>query len=368
MGWRDEVFANTSGSGTLGLACRVFYPSTTIGAGTPLVPRLGGYPVLLHLHGIGGNAIATPEYSGALAEAGYILVMQGTATNSSSTQFSDGMATITALFAENTKVSSPYRGQLDMTRFAVLGHSMGGGNTFRILANSTVPKLGVTFAPTNSASYAGNVRTPMLILTGLGDEVINPNTSIVNFNALDSYIGSKVLYLFTAECTHATMIASPVTQTQAEIFLRSVRVAIGFLDAYLKGPSNAFDAVVGADPRADSHLAQISSGYEKPQAWFTWVGTVSFIARLEAASEPGIAYLMASLGEAAIPTPYGTFGLDLGTLVGVPLAVGTNRTVSVDLPLPTDLVLSHIPVFFQAVGPTRTGVPKLSTVGTVRID
>ena len=368
VGWRDDVFPNTSGAGTLNLACRVYYPSTVLGAGMPLKAQVGGYPVILHLHGAGGHGRATPEYSAAIAAGGYILVMQDTASSSSSTQYSDAMATITALQAENTKSTSFYKGQLDMTRFGVIGHSMGGGNTLRVLAASTVPKLGVTFASTNGTSSAPNVKVPVLLVVGQGDTVVSPSTSLNNYNSLTNYTGSKALFQFNNECNHATMLATPLNQVQADIFTRTMKVTVGFLNTHLRGETAGYEEVAGQAARAEPRLTQLYTGYERPLTWYTWLQNGLFTARVATACEPGPSFLMASLQQVAIQTPYGILGLDPATLVVLPGTMPTTKLMTFDITLPAELLIGGLALPFQAIGANRAVQQKLSNVVATRID
>jgi pimeloyl-ACP methyl ester carboxylesterase len=366
VAYRDDVFTNTTGQGTPGLKCRVFYPATAAGIGTPLLPAPGGYPVVLHLHGQGGNGIATPDYATAVATTGYIMVMQDTASTSSSTQYNDALATIIALQAENTKPSSFYVGQLDMTRFAVIGHSMGGGNTFRVLAVSTVPKVGVAFAPTNQTSTAPNVKVPMLLINGLGDTVLSPTSSVNNYNALTNYTGTKTLFQFNTDCGHGTMLAWPQTPTELAIFTRSMRVTVGFLDTWLKARPRGFEDVAGLTARSEPRLNQLLQACERPVMWSTFPSASPLVARVSFVTEPGSSFLMAAVQTASVPTPFGVLGLDPSTIVVVPTTTPSTKLVNVDFTVPPALVLNGFSVPFQSLGATRVATqPKLSNVSSV---
>ena len=362
VGWRDESFPNTSGSGTPLLACRVFYPATQLGANTPFKAPAGKYPVVVHLHGAGGDGRATPEMSMAIASVGFVVVMQDTARSSSSTQYADAMALVPALQVENQSPTSFYQGRLDLTRMGLEGHSMGGGNTLRVLAASSAFRAGICFAPTAATSQASVIKFPMLIVVGMGDTVVNwQNGALADYNALASYTGLKELYLFNTECNHATMIATPLNSVELAIFTRTMRLVTGFWRAWLYDESAALEEVAGPPARNEPRLVQLSIACERPLTLkVPYPGLPT--ARVYTFAEPGPGWLLLALGRGKLTTNHGTLLLDPGTLTAIPAMIGTDRLFAFDLPLLPPGLETPWRISVQALAQTRYGVARLGNV------
>jgi predicted dienelactone hydrolase len=79
---------------------------------------------------------------------------------------------IGSLKAENTRADSPLLGKMDLTRFAVMGHSMGGGGTLEVAnAHSADLKAAIPLAPWDTTSAFGMITVPTMIMAGQNDAV-----------------------------------------------------------------------------------------------------------------------------------------------------------------------------------------------------
>jgi len=86
------------------------------------------------------------------------------------------MAAIRVLVGENLRMGSPIKGKIDEDRFAIMGHSMGGGGAL-LAANSHTDKLkaAIPFTPWLPESNFSEVRIPTLIIAGEIDRIAVPN-------------------------------------------------------------------------------------------------------------------------------------------------------------------------------------------------
>jgi dienelactone hydrolase len=81
---------------------------------------------------------------------------------------------LTTIKGENTRSGSPLAGQLDLSRLAVAGWSMGGGGT--LIDANTHPELKAVFAmePWNTDTSYTNDTVPTLIFAGTSDGLAGP--------------------------------------------------------------------------------------------------------------------------------------------------------------------------------------------------
>lgn len=81
---------------------------------------------------------------------------------------------LTTIKGENTRSGSPLAGQLDLSRLAVAGWSMGGGGT--LIDANTHPELKAVFAmePWNTDTSYPNDTVPTLIFAGTSDGLAGP--------------------------------------------------------------------------------------------------------------------------------------------------------------------------------------------------
>jgi dienelactone hydrolase len=84
-------------------------------------------------------------------------------------------AAIGSLKEENTRSGSPLAGKVDVTRFAVMGHSMGGGGTLETAnAHSAELKAAIPLHPWNTTSAYGMITVATMIMAGESDTVAPP--------------------------------------------------------------------------------------------------------------------------------------------------------------------------------------------------
>jgi dienelactone hydrolase len=369
VGWRDVPLPNATASGSPILQSRIYYPATQAGQNTPLLARSGGWPVLVFLHGLGALGRNYPDLANYVASRGYVAVMSDTAQSDNALQRLDGIALHPSLVAENARTTSFLFGALDMNHAAVSGHSLGGGNTVRVLASNPGYVAGVCFAPLAARTEAALVRVPLLILHGEGDTVLPWRTSaLVNFDAATAFTGLKALYLLDSAATHGNVVIPGTSQTGREIFGRCAAAATGWLDRFLDGRAQGLEEVIGPRGRADLHLTELRLEVEAPEHWQWGSGRLATTQGMRITAEPGWTGLFVAARSASLPTPFGTLLLDPATLVYLPVpAVGASRLLDVGLPIPNDPAYVGAVLPFQALALGRGLALRLTGASELRI-
>ena len=266
VGYVNERFDNPAKTGAKRLSALVFYAAKKNGQETPVLPKKGGYPVVVVLHGLGGRALIMYAMASQLVQAGYIVVANDTGQFDPEAQARDATALFQALVAENKNKESEFKGQLDMSRAGICGHSMGGGNTVRVLADNPGYKAGFCFAPwggkilPNSKAiyvdrYAAKVTTPLGIVHGTGDRILAWRDHAHRYlEAMKETPASKFLYLLNDDCDHINVaVAGPLSSKRAKaVFYNSVGLAVAFFDCHLRNQPEALDKILGKDAKKNN--------------------------------------------------------------------------------------------------------------------
>ena len=365
-GWRDASLPNPTSSGSATLSARIHYPSTQAGPNVPLLPRPGGYPVVVFLHGYGGLGRNYPDLGDRLAAAGFLAVLSDTAMIQPNVQRDDGIALFAALVAENAQSGSFWQGAIDMTRAAVSGHSMGGGNSVRILAANPGYRTGVLFAPWHGVGLGGGapfapvygpqIATPLLILHGEGDTSLSWQlTAQSYYDHANGYTGSKAFVLLNHDCTHSNVARLPAGSTAVDVavFERSLATAIGWLGAQLRDEADGLEAVLGPTLLAEPRLSQLQVSIREPRLWRQGAPTPGSNVDFRLSGEPGVAALAIALGPGNLTTPFGELLLDLGSTVvlnGAPIVADDLQLTA--FAIPNDPTFVGLGLWLQGVAET----------------
>ncbi len=279
VGYVAERFDNPTKNGSKRLTAVVFYPAKVNGKETRLLTREGGYPVVVVLHGFGCRAIVMYAMASQLVQAGYIVVANDSGQFDPRAQARDGSALFAALAAENERKESDFRGQLDMGRAGICGHSMGGGNTVRVLADNPGYKAGFCFAPWAGKvlpggrpvyvnRYAPRVAVPLGIVHGTGDRVLPWQEHARPFiEAMKETPGSKFLCLLNQDCNHVNVaVAGPASEERSKaVFHSCMELAVAFFDGHLRDQPAALDKLLGKDAKQHNpHLEKLIAVPGKP--------------------------------------------------------------------------------------------------------
>jgi len=154
---------------------------------------------------------AVGDWGPFLASYGFavITVDPNTALDPPTTRADGLWAAIGSLKDENVRAGSPLAGKLDTSRFAVMGHSMGGGGTLETAnAHSADLRAAIPLTPWDLVTSFGMITAPTLILAGQTDTVAPvaqhampfyssiPATSVkayAEFSGGDHYVASSPL-------------------------------------------------------------------------------------------------------------------------------------------------------------------------------
>jgi pimeloyl-ACP methyl ester carboxylesterase len=367
-GYRDLTFVNTTGQGSATIPSRVYYPATAAGANTPLVPRVGGYPVIVFLHGFAALGNWYAPVGEAFAQAGYVAVLHNTAQFAAGTQVLDALALYPALQAANTQTGF-LQGALDMTRAGVCGHSMGGGSTLAVLARNPGYRLGIALAGVDAAAGAAGARVPLLFVHGTGDTIVSVSATDNNFAAATTYTGLKSSYVFDAAGSHTNVAGfALVSATDQAVFARVRSVMVGFCDRFLGGSDVGLEGVFGAAARAEARLARTATAVQAAELWRDRAPTLGATLALGIAGEPGAAALLIAAGPGQVLTPFGELLLDPASVVVLATPVVSSvRLVALPLLVPNDAGLIGADIPLQIAAPVRDQALRLGRSLTLRI-
>ena len=160
----------------------IYYPS---GATAP-------YPGVVVIPGFTESQSALTDWGNFLASHGFVVMMVDTASGGAANtgvqppQRELGlMEAVTNLIAENTRMGSPLAGQIDTSRMAIMGHSMGGGGTL-LAANdhSSQLKAAVGLNPWNPGGTYPMDTTPTLVFDGTADTLVPPSQGKPEYDSI----------------------------------------------------------------------------------------------------------------------------------------------------------------------------------------
>lgn len=367
VGIRDVSLPNTTGQGSGNLTARVHYPAVAAGTNAAVLPRAGGWPVVVYLHGFAATGNNYAPVGNALAANGFVAVMSNTMQFDNQGQEYDGRALYSALVAANATTGGPFVGALDMGNCGLLGHSMGGGNVGNVLAINPGYRAGFCMAPVPPrGSNAANIRVPLGIVAGQGDAITPVATNAQPYYAgLTNYAACKCYYLMNGDCTHLNVCAfSLITATDNAVFARSMAITIGWFDRWLRNGPLGLDAVFGPTPRGDARLISATQQFVAPQAFASGLFGVGQTTRLSVAAEAGFAGVgFATSLAPASPTPFGDLLLDASSATlqwsGFTGTGAATQRLDVSVAVPVDPVFSGFPFAVQALGLDRSGALRL---------
>ncbi len=318
-GQRDVGWPNLTGQGTTTLICRIHYPSTTPGTDTPLLPRSGGWPSVVFLHGFATPGPFYDTLGQAFAAAGIIAVVSNTSLFDDVGQEQDGRALYHAVRSAHVDSGSPFFGAFAASKIGIAGHSMGGGNAANVLASNPGYACGFGFAPQDARGYAArSVSVPFGMVVGAQD-AITPwqDNALAIYDDLRIYTGLKSLHVLTAPANHGNIagLSLPVG-TNDPSFDAAFSVARGFFRRFLGEDASGLDALLGPDVAADPRVTSIRAQIESPQTWTNGPLNLGQSRRLSIAGEPGACGIVTGAFplSSPVPTPFGDLLVDPSSL------------------------------------------------------
>jgi pimeloyl-ACP methyl ester carboxylesterase len=369
-GFQDFTFPNLSGKGTHALWTTVYYPALSEGWMTPIVPRAGGHPVLVFLHGSGLFGHQYPALARNLSDNGYVVVLTNTALTHYPTQVDDARALFPALGVANATPSHFLFGALDMSRVGLFGHSMGGSGTF----NTLIFNPGYVVALGLAAVYPGPLvmnycNIPFGIIHGEGDPVIPWQAhGQRTYLAPSPFADLKFFYLFDETCDHHAVVGLRLSPAEEPIWERSARVMLGFFDRFLRDRYEGLEEVVGAEARNEPLLSMLEFSVASPDLW-SLGGQIGANASLNVVAEAGPAALFAAPLTAAVTTPFGLLELEPSVMTTVfqtqvqPFGLLSWQTL---IPNQPSLIGTQIP--FQGIGLEKQGQLAFTNLAWLRLE
>lgn len=271
----------------------IFYPATTAGTGAAVAN--GTFPVIVFGHGFSMNYDAYSNFWNELVPQGYILIFPKTEIGPipfpSHGDFADDMNyCITWFIAQNASSASPYYQKLN-SKFAVMGHSMGGGCSY--IAASRNPNVTVianyAAAETNPSAIAAaaSITVPALVFGGSKDCVAGPSgNQTPMYNALASACKSLVIITDGSHCqfgesntlcNFGESTSCPFTTyiSRSAQHSKTFQYLNPFLRFYLKGDCGAWPVYQQLLASPTGATVQNSCNYQFPVASITVNGNTS---------------------------------------------------------------------------------------------
>lgn len=307
---RDVAWPNTTGQGTSTLFTRVFYPSTVQGHNAPVLPKKGGWPVLLFLHGFSYMGRDYPALCAEWARQGFVVVAPDTGIWSYITLAQDAHANLGAIAAENVAVGGPFRGAFDLSRIGVAGHSMGGGTMAFVIAQNPQIRCAFGFAPAApTGSAAAAITVPFGCVVGDGD-VLTPYSQHAQpyLAGIDASSPLKFMARLGAASDHFSIAGMSGATPD---FARAVDMSVGFFRHFLDVDADALEQCLGPAVIADPQVVAIEQDIAHPRIWSAGALVPGATVRVSVAAESGDGVIFAGPSvPVGVPTAIGTLLLD----------------------------------------------------------
>jgi len=367
VGTRSVAWPNPTALGSTVLAATVHYPALTAGVDAPVLPRPGGWPVVVFLHGFGflGNSyVALAE---RWASTGFVVVASDTCQWDWDCQEADGRAIYSAVLAATTDVADPFFGACDVARIGIAGHSMGGMSVGNVLATNPGYRCGMAIAPvTPFGPSPASITVPFGIVVGEAD-TITPWLSYSQpyYDAVTAHGSMKFLYLIDSAGDHLNvggLSPLPWSTTTTEAFERSADVCRGFLQHCLRADPTGLEEAIGPAAITDPLMTSLQREIAVPQMWTDSRFHLGATTRMSIAIDGVFAGVFASPNAIApLPTGIGDLEIDLNSafLLAFGLANSEQR-VDIVLAIPNDPLLITAQVALQSLGESPVGSIKLS--------
>ncbi len=374
VGTRSVSERNPFRYGSAVLQATVFYPAQRNGRTATFLPKPGGRPVLLFLHGYDRVGREYAALGRTFAAAGWVVVLLDTSKRNPWGQVYDAAAWHGVLLAAATRTGSWFHGKVDARRVAAAGHSMGGADLLHLLAGDPYLSAGVSFGPylgplaTYGLDAVPKIRTPLLVLAGTG-AVFAPWARHAKpvFDRLKGAHTLGILHLFDQSVDHYNIagLQRPGGQSARAGLAAAARVAQAFLNFAAYGDENALDLVLGTAARNFSQFAAVAVKGPAPLFFRSGGDRGGSTAHFQLAAAPGPAWYFFAAGTAGpFATPWGFFFLDPRSFGVLGSAVlGTSGFLDLPAPIPSDPRLRGLSFHFQALALSTAGLRWSNPVG-----
>lgn len=234
---------------------QIRYPATSSAANAPFAQAASPAPAVSFGHGFLSAVDLYDSTMDHLASHGYIVIAttsEGGFFPSHANFALDIRQCLTWLEQQTATKSSWLAGDVDTSRFAVSGHSMGGGASALAAAADARIKCLVTLAAAetnpSAAAAAANVQRPARFIVGSQDGIVAPATTQNQYTACDA----PRQFVTIAGGSHCGFIDSAIVACdsgslpRAEQLAKTRALLLEFLDTQLRGDSADYAAVWGA--------------------------------------------------------------------------------------------------------------------------
>jgi dienelactone hydrolase len=244
----------TRSNGT-SFTAQIRYPATSTAASAPFAPTAAPAPAVSFGHGFLSAVDLYDSTMDHLASHGYIVIAttsEGGFLPSHANFALDIRQCLTWLEQQTAMKSSWLVGDVDTTRFAVSGHSMGGGASALAAAADARIKCLATLAAAetnpSAAAAAASVQRPARFIVGSQDSIVAPATTQNQYTACDA----PRQFVTIAGGSHCGFVDSAFigcdsgSLARADQLSKTRALLLEFLDTHLRGDAADYAAVWGA--------------------------------------------------------------------------------------------------------------------------
>jgi len=206
----------------------------------------------------------------ALASYGHIVIapQSGSDLFPDHEQLAEDMSHCLTFLEEQTgREDSPWHQQIDVNRFGLLGHSMGGGAAILVAASDARVKAVATLAAAETTpsaiEAASRTRTPKLFLFGSEDRIAPPDRHAL---AIYEAAAPPRLAIVIEGGSHCGFLDSPALLCDDGQISRTAQLAFtwerltAFFDLYLRDTPEARQRLVGSPADEDPSFFILSDG------------------------------------------------------------------------------------------------------------
>lgn len=307
---QDVAWPNTTGQGWPTLYTRFFYPSTHPLRNAPVLPKKGGWPVVMFLHGFSFMGRDYPNLCFEWARRGFVVVAPDTAIWGYVQLAQDANANLVAMRMQNSTRGGQFFDAFDFGRVAVAGHSMGGGTI--AYAVPQIPEIRCAFAFAPAApigNAAGSIHIPFGCVVGDGDG-LTPwwQNAFPYLAGVDAQAPVKFMARLGSASNHFSIVGmSGITPD----FVRAVDMSVGFFRHFLDIDPDALEQCLGPAVVADPQVVTIEQDIAHPRIWSSGALLPGATVRVSVAAESGDGLIFAGPSiPSGVATAIGTLLLD----------------------------------------------------------
>jgi pimeloyl-ACP methyl ester carboxylesterase len=371
-GWRSITFANPY-AGSRSIPCMITYPSKVAGKNTNLEQGGAPYPVLVFGHGSGYIGDDYSAVARHFASWGFLVVAPNTWASGPIVSLARDMQALTRIVRdEHTRSGSFLHGVVNVDKFGVAGHSMGGGASAELLGSSADVQAAVLLAPwtgdnsqPDPSEAMRRARVPFQVLVGSGDAVTPPTTNALPFYQKGASVrGMRQMVTLWSACDHMAIVGMFLNSRWAtESYDYARRLMTAFMLAHLQDRDDMLQVLVGPGVHSQVRYDDVRYVVVDPNLYQTGTTKVGGSLDYHAMARANTVVLTyASLGQGSLLLPgLGILGLDPTRIAHLSsLPTTARQTLHHSLPVPNLSSLAGLQVWIQSAAANQKNTYRLT--------